>query len=131
WFYMFLATFVFTVVYLIIYPGLGSYKGISFWKDGSTWTSTSQLREEQSQAQAQYNDTFGEFAKTPISELANNPEAMKMGYRVFVNNCAVCHGSDAGGNPGFPNLTDNDWLYGGEPESIEKTIIHGRQAAMP
>ena len=131
WFYMFLATFIFTVVYLIIYPGLGSYKGISFWKDGSTWTSTSQLRQEQSHAQAQYNDTFGEFAKTPIPELAKNPEAMKMGYRVFVNNCAVCHGSDAGGNPGFPNLTDNDWLYGGEPESIEKTIIHGRQAAMP
>lgn len=131
WFYLFLVTFIFAGAYLIIYPGLGTYKGVSFWKDGGTWTATSQLQDEQSQAQAQYDATFGEFAKTPIEELAKNPVAMKMGYRVFVNNCAVCHGSDAGGNFGFPNLTDKDWLYGGSPERIKETITKGRQGAMP
>lgn len=131
WFYLFLATFIFAAAYLVIYPGLGTYKGVSFWKDGGSWTSSSQLQDEQSQAQAQYDATFGEFAKTPIEELAKNPVAMKMGYRVYVNNCAVCHGSDAGGNFGFPNLTDKDWLYGGSPERIKETITKGRQGAMP
>ncbi|HWV15811.1 MAG TPA: cytochrome-c oxidase, cbb3-type subunit III [Cellvibrio sp.] len=131
WFYMFLATFIFTAAYLVIYPGLGNYKGVSFWKNGGTWTATSQLQDEQSHAQAQYDATFGEFAKTPIEELAKNPEAMKMGYRVFVNNCAVCHGSDAGGNFGYPNLTDKDWLHGGSPDRIKETITLGRTGAMP
>lgn len=131
WFYMFLATFIFTAAYLVIYPGLGTYKGIKFWSDGGTWTATSQLQDEQSQAQKQYDATFGEFAKTPIAELAKNPVAMKMGYRVFVNNCAVCHGSDAGGNFGYPNLSDKDWLFGGSPERIKETITLGRQGGMP
>ncbi len=57
--------------------------------------------------------------------------ALKMGFRLFANNCAICHGADGGGNPGFPNLTDKDWLYGGTPEKILETITHGRKAAMP
>lgn len=131
WFYMFIATFVFAGIYLIVYPGLGNYKGVSFWKNGGTWTAATQLQDEQAKAQAQYDATFGEFAKTPIEELAKNTTAMKMGYRVYLNNCAVCHGSDAGGNFGFPNLTDKDWLYGGTPEKIKETIMLGRIAAMP
>lgn len=131
WFYMFLATFIFTAAYLVIYPGLGNYKGLKFWSDGGTWTATSQLKDEQSQAQLQYDATFGAFAKTPIEELAKNPVAMKMGYRVFVNNCAVCHGSDAGGNFGYPNLSDKDWLFGGTPDRIKETITLGRQGGMP
>jgi len=131
WFYLFLGTFIFAGAYLVIYPGLGTYKGVSFWKSGGTWTAVSQLQDEQSKAQDQYDATFGQFAKTPIEELAKDPVAMKMGYRVFVNNCAVCHGSDAGGNFGFPNLTDKDWLFGGSPERIKETITLGRKAAMP
>jgi cytochrome c oxidase cbb3-type subunit III len=131
WFYMFLISFVFTGLYLLIYPGLGNYKGISFWKNGDAWTSVSQLQNEQASAQTKYDETFGEFAKTPIEELAKNQTAMKMGYRVYLNNCALCHGSDAGGNIGYPNLTDKDWLYGGSPEKIKETITHGRVAAMP
>lgn len=130
WFYMFLGTIIYTVGYLIVYPGLGAYQGLSFGKH-SAWTSTSQLQAEQAQAQAQYETTFGEFAKTPIPELANNVNAMKMGYRLFLNNCAVCHGADASGNPGYPNLTDKDWLYGGDPEHIKETLLHGRKAMMP
>ena len=125
WFGLFLATFVFTIGYLIVFPGLGLWKGVF------GWTSVNHLEAEQNGAQVKYNETFGVFAKTSIPELARNPEAMKMGQRLFLNNCAVCHGSDASGNPGFPNLTDRDWLYGGTPERIEETIVLGRSALMP
>lgn len=130
WFYMFLLTFIFGAAYLIIYPGLGVYKGIE-WKDTGAWTSVGELRGDQAKAETTYAETYGVYSKMPITELAKNPDALKMGFRLFVNNCAVCHGSDGGGNPGFPNLTDKDWLYGGTPEKILETLNHGRKAAMP
>ncbi len=130
WFYMFIGTIIYAAGYLIVYPGMGAYQGLSFGKN-KAWTSASQLQAEQVQAQVQYETTFGEFAKTPIPELANNVDAMKMGSRLFLNNCAVCHGADASGNPGYPNLTDKDWLYGGSPERIKETITLGRKAMMP
>lgn len=125
WFGLFLGTFIFAAGYLVVYPGLGLWKGVF------GWTSTGQLHGEQDKAQAKFDETFGVFAKMPIPELAKNPEAMKMGQRLFLNNCAVCHGADASGNFGFPNLTDKDWLYGGKPENIEETITKGRRAMMP
>lgn len=125
WFGLFLATFVFTAGYLVIYPGLGLWKGVI------GWTSHNQLQEEQAAAQTTYDSTFGKFVNVPINQLAKDPEAMKMGGRLFLNNCAVCHGSDASGYFGFPNLTDKDWLYGGEPDRIKETITLGRQAVMP
>jgi cytochrome c oxidase cbb3-type subunit 3 len=130
WFFMFLLTFVFSAAYLVIYPGLGAYKGIE-WKDTGAWTSVGELRGDQAEAEKIYAETYGVYSKMPIEDLARNPDALKMGFRLFVNNCAVCHGSDGGGNPGFPNLTDKDWLYGGTPEKILETITHGRKAAMP
>ncbi len=130
WFFMFLLTFVFGAAYLIIYPGLGAYKGIE-WKDTGAWTSVGELRGDQAEAEKIYAETYGVYSKMPIEDLARNSDALKMGFRLFVNNCAVCHGSDGGGNPGFPNLTDKDWLYGGTPEKILETITHGRKAAMP
>lgn len=130
WFYMFLLTFIFSAAYLVIYPGLGSYKGIQ-WKDTGAWTSVGELRSDQADAEKVYAETYGVYSKMPIEDLARNPDALKMGFRLFVNNCAVCHGSDGGGNPGFPNLTDKDWLYGGTPDKILETLNHGRKAAMP
>lgn len=130
WFYMFVLTFIFSAVYLVIYPGMGSYKGIE-WKDTGAWTSVGELRGDQAEAEKVYAETYGVYSKMPIEDLARNPDALKMGFRLFANNCAVCHGSDGGGNPGFPNLTDNDWLYGGTPDKILETLIHGRRAAMP
>lgn len=130
WFYMFLLTFIFSAVYLVIYPGLGAYKGIA-WKDTGAWTSVGELRGDQAKAETIYAETYGVYSKMPIEDLARNPDALKMGFRLFLNNCAVCHGSDGGGNPGFPNLTDKDWLYGGTPDKILETLIHGRKAAMP
>ncbi|BFM21179.1 cytochrome-c oxidase, cbb3-type subunit III [Gilvimarinus japonicus] len=125
WFKLFLATFVFAGVYLIIYPGLGSYKGLA------GWTSHNQLEGQQQKADELYSEQFGEYSAMPIEELARNSDAMKMGLRLFANNCAVCHGADGGGNYGFPNLTDHDWLYGGEPATIKQTITGGRKGAMP
>jgi cytochrome c oxidase cbb3-type subunit III len=94
-------------------------------------TTVNELRYDQQQAEELYQQTYGTFAKMPISELATKPEAMKMAQTLFMDNCALCHGADGGGNPGFPNLTDKDWLYGGAPEKILETITHGRKAAMP
>lgn len=125
WFIMFIGTFIYAGAYLLVYPGLGSWPGLF------GWTSVKELRGHQQQADARYADTFGTYANTPIEELARNPEAMKMGLRLFANNCAVCHGADGGGNYGFPNLTDHDWLYGGTPEKIKETITLGRKGAMP
>ncbi|MES2672869.1 MAG: cytochrome-c oxidase, cbb3-type subunit III [Pseudomonadota bacterium] len=130
WFYMFIATMIYAVGYLIVYPGLGAYQGLSVGNKNA-WTSASQLKAEQFQAQAQYEATFGEFAKAAIPELANNATAMKMGYRLFLNNCALCHGADGSGNQGYPNLTDKDWLYGGSPDQIKQSIVQGRKAMMP
>ncbi|WP_317930753.1 cytochrome-c oxidase, cbb3-type subunit III [Halioxenophilus sp. WMMB6] len=125
WFQMFIATFVFGAIYLTLYPGLGTWKGVL------GWTSHNQLEREQEKARASYKESFDVYSQMPIAELAEDPKAMKMGTRLFANNCAVCHGADGGGNFGFPNLTDHDWLYGGEPEAIKTTITHGRVAAMP
>jgi len=130
WFFMFLLTFVFAVGYLIIYPGYGAYEGLKF-KDSPAWTSVGELRGHQAEAEKVYAETYGVYSKMPIEEVARNPDALKMGFRLFSNNCAVCHGADGGGNPGFPNLTDKDWLYGGTTEKIHETIVGGRIAAMP
>lgn len=125
WFYLFIVTFVFSGFYLLLYPGLGSFKGLL------NWTSVKELRGHQQQGDALYAEQFGIYGKTPIEELARDPQAMKMGLRLFANNCAVCHGSDGGGNPGYPNLTDKDWLWGGAPDQIKATLTNGRAAAMP
>jgi cytochrome c oxidase cbb3-type subunit 3 len=130
WFFMFILTFIFAFFYLIIYPGYGSYEGLKF-KDSPAWTSVGELRGHQAEAEKIYAETYGVYSKMPIEEVAKNPDALKMGFRLFSNNCAVCHGADGGGNPGFPNLTDKDWLYGGTTEKIHETIVGGRKAAMP
>ena len=82
-------------------------------------------------ADEQYGPLYAKYAAMPVEEVAKDPQALKMGGRLFASNCSVCHGSDAKGAYGFPNLTDDDWLWGGEPETIKTTILHGRQAAMP
>ncbi|MGH1439692.1 MAG: cytochrome-c oxidase, cbb3-type subunit III [Cellvibrionaceae bacterium] len=125
WFYMFILTFVFTVFYLILYPGMGSWKGVL------GWTSINQLEAQQAKAQSAYQNSYGLYSTMPVEELAQDTKAMKMAQRIYSNNCAVCHGADAGGALGFPNLTDTDWLYGGTPEAIKQTLVGGRQAAMP
>ena len=132
WFMMFIGTFIFTVLYLIIYPGYGNWKGwFPFEGYEGGWTSVKQLEREQNLANNQYQNSYGIYSTIPATELVDNRKAMKMAQRIFSNNCAICHGADGGGALGFPNLTDKDWLYGGTPEKIKETLVNGRQAAMP
>ena len=125
WFQMFILTMLFAVGYLALYPGLGSWQGL--WG----WTSVNQLEAQQEKALAQHESSYGAYSQMSVKALADEPRAMKMAGRIFANNCAVCHGADGSGALGFPNLTDNDWLYGGSPEKIKETLVNGRQAAMP
>jgi cytochrome c oxidase cbb3-type subunit 3 len=125
WLWLFYLTILFAIIYLIIFPGMGNYKGTSKWSE------VGQYKAEMAAADKQYGPIFAAYAKTPIPELANDSKAMATGQRLFLTYCSVCHGSDAGGAPGFPNLTDNDWLYGGEPATIQTTILDGRNGIMP
>jgi len=125
WFNMFVISIVFGIGYLIAYPGMGNYKGLL------NWTSTQQWQNEVDAAEQKFAPIFAAYANTPIKELAQDNQARKMGKRLYANNCSICHGSDATGTFGFPNLTDNDWLYGGEPEQILQSIINGRNGMMP
>lgn len=125
WMWLFYITIVFALVYLILYPGLGSYKG------SLGWTSTNQYQEEQKQAAATYGPVIDKYLKQDVQTVAANSEAREIGQRLFLNYCAQCHGSDAGGSKGYPNLRDNDWLYGGTPEAIKTTLLNGRNGAMP
>ena len=126
WMNLFWITIVFSAVYLVLYPGLGTFQGVL------GWTQVGQYDRERSEADAKVKPLYAKYAAMPIPEVAKDPAARAMGERIFLNNCSQCHGSDAGGAKGFPNLRDGDWLYGGEPDKIVETITersHGRDAA--
>jgi len=127
WFYMFVATVIFGLGYLMLYPGLGNFKGLL------GWTSHNQWEREMQHAEEVYRPVFAKYAALSIEDLQKpeNAEGLKMGQRMFANNCSVCHGSAGTGAIGFPNLTDDDWLYGGDPATIKHTITAGRNGGMP
>jgi cytochrome c oxidase cbb3-type subunit 3 len=125
WYWWFILTIVFGLGYLIYYPGLGNFPGIG------QWTQISQLEQAQKAAQEKYGPIFARYGNVPIDELSRDPDAMKMGRRMFINNCAVCHGSQATGSFGFPNLTYKEWIWGGDGKTIETTITGGRVGTMP
>lgn len=130
WFMLFILTIVFAIGYLVLYPGMGNWKGLlPGYKDG--WTGVAQWEKEMAKADAQYGPIYAKYAAMPITEVAADDKALKMGGRLFASNCSVCHGSDAKGAYGFPNLTDNEWRWGGEPETIKTTLLAGRHAVMP
>lgn len=125
WLQMFFGTIIFGLGYLALYPGLGNFKGLL------GWSSTGQWQAEIDEANERYTPIFDAYAATPILELAKDEKAMKVGQRLYANNCSVCHGSTGRGSLGFPNLTDDDWLYGGDPETIKTTLLYGRNGIMP
>jgi cytochrome c oxidase cbb3-type subunit 3 len=130
WFLLFIGTMVFALLYLALYPGLGNWKGVlPGYEDG--WTQTKEWQREVDQADAKFGPIFARYAAMSVAELAEDQDALKIGGRLFANNCAVCHGSDAKGALGFPNLTDGDWRWGGDAETVKTTILNGRVAAMP
>jgi cytochrome c oxidase cbb3-type subunit 3 len=153
WTYLFVSTFVFAAIYLALFPGLGNFKGVLNWTSSDQTVRTLQESKD-AVARAQENKQLNQYAKElddadayfgeafrklahndnglrPLPEIAQDPEAIKVGQRLFLQNCSQCHGSDARGLKGFPNLTDNAWLYGGEPTAIVTTIMQGRIGQMP
>ncbi|ASF14345.1 cytochrome-c oxidase, cbb3-type subunit III [Shewanella xiamenensis] len=152
WSYMFYITIVFGLVYLALFPGLGNYKGLLNWTSSNQSIGTEkgikadsvaaielaakegmyvQYDQEVKHANEKYGPIFAAYLATPLEELVKNQEALKVGGRLFLQNCAQCHGSDARGSKGFPNLTDSDWLYGGDLATIKTTIMSGRHGMMP
>ena len=125
WMWLFVITVVFAAVYLALYPGLGTLPG-SF-----KWTSAGQWQAEQDRAHATMAPVYARFKTMAAADLAKDAAAMGIGERLFINNCAQCHGSDAHGSQGFPNLTDTDWLGGSGPDYIAKTVTQGRTGMMP
>lgn len=125
WMVLFVLTVIFSVVYLLLYPGLGSSKG------QLGWTSPGEVASANERARSQMEAVYARFQPMSVEALAQDGGARAIGERLFLNNCATCHGSDARGSKGFPNLTDDDWLWGGKPENIVETITKGRQGVMP
>ncbi|WP_210562414.1 c-type cytochrome [Psychrosphaera aestuarii] len=148
WTYLFYFILVWSVGYLALFPGLGNYEGLLGWKSsnqGITTLAESKALSEKAKAEGLlvaldqevrtadevYGPVFKALADKPILDLAYDDEGFKVGQRLYLQNCALCHGSDARGSTGFPNLRDNDWLYGDSPETIKETLLYGRKAAMP
>jgi cytochrome c oxidase cbb3-type subunit 3 len=125
WAWMFYLSVLFALGYLVYYPGLGAFGGIGHW------TSEGKYEQEMADADKTYGPIFDKYLHEDLKAVAADPEAKQMGQRLFLTYCSQCHGSDAQGAKGFPNLTDNDWLYGGDPETIQTTITNGRSGVMP
>ena len=125
WLNMFYITMAWGIVYLLLYPGVGTHSMLL------GWTQVEQYNREMAAADERYGPIFEQFVNQDVAVVARDPEALKIGRRLFLNYCATCHGSDAGGNPGFPNLHDGHWIYGGSPETIKTSILKGRSGVMP
>jgi cytochrome c oxidase cbb3-type subunit 3 len=125
WLWLFVLSVIFSIGYVVLYPGMGNSKGTLGWTQRKQWTEMQAEQEQKAQVM------LAQFAGRPIDDLSRDPAALKVGRNLFANNCSTCHGSDGGGATGFPNLTDRDWLWGGEVESIRTTIHEGRIGAMP
>ena len=125
WVWLFVITTVFSLAYLYFYPGLGTYAG------SLGWTQDGELKSDIDDANKQLEPLYARFAGMPPEKVAADAQAMAIGERLFMNNCAQCHGSDARGSKGFPSLADTDWLHGGTPDKIIETIVKGRIGNMP
>ncbi|MDR3387558.1 MAG: cytochrome-c oxidase, cbb3-type subunit III [Rudaea sp.] len=125
WLGLFLLTVLFAAGYLVFYPGLGSNTGTLGWSSGK------EVSADLAENNRKLDAVFSRFRDRPLEDLVSDPQALTLGHNVFVNNCAACHGSDARGAKGYPNLTDEDWLYGGQPDTVLTTILKGRQGVMP
>jgi len=125
WMILFYVTIIFSIAYLVLYPGLGRSSGML------GWSSTGQHTREIDVAKKEYGPLYAKYAAMSIEDVSKDPAALAIGQKIFLNNCAQCHGSDGRGAKGFPNLTDADWVWGGTPAAIKTTILEGRQGIMP
>jgi len=125
WVWLFIITVIFALAYLALYPGLGTYAG----KFG--WSAIGQYEAEVAKGNKAVEPLYARFNSMKPEDVAGDPQAMAIGERLFMNNCSQCHGSDARGSKGFPNLSDKDWLHGGTPDKIVETLVKGRIGNMP
>jgi len=125
WSWLFVITVIFALVYLALYPGLGSFKGLL------GWSAVGQYKIERERMDATVQPLYSKYMGMDVKALAADKQAMETGKRLYLTYCMQCHGADGRGAKGFPNLTDGDWLYGGEPEQIKQTIAEGRMGVMP
>jgi len=124
WLYLYFITIVWAVGYLIAYSGIGTFGGLL------GWSAHGQYEEEVAAAAAKYEPIYERYAGMEFEALAADPDAQKLGRSLFASYCTTCHGSDARGAPGFPNLTDDDWLYGNSEAALTATISNGRNGIM-
>jgi cytochrome c oxidase cbb3-type subunit 3 len=125
WLGLFYGTLIFSLVYLALWPGLGNFAGVL------GWTSAGEYDAEVKAAEAKFQPVYAGFMQQDVATVAANAEARAIGKNLFLTYCSQCHGSDAAGARGFPNLTDGDWLYGGDPDTIKATVTDGRAGIMP
>jgi cytochrome c oxidase cbb3-type subunit III len=125
WINLFYLTILFLIVYLLVFPGMGSFAGTG------GWTSAREHDADRAALEQRLAAVFAPYAGRPIDVLARDAQALQLGRSVFGNNCATCHGSLAHGATGYPDLTDDIWQWGGRPEDILQTVLHGRNAQMP
>lgn len=125
WLWLFYLSVLFAAIYLVLYPGFGNFAGVL------GWTQERQHRDEVAVVEQRFAERVSRFASLDLPALSRTPEAMSMARNLFANNCTTCHGSDARGAAGFPNLADTDWLHGANPDTIYQTIANGRDGVMP
>jgi cytochrome c oxidase cbb3-type subunit 3 len=125
WMWLFVLTVVFAVVYLAFYPGMGTFGGTL------KWTSLNQYEAEQEKARLAMAPVYAKYTAMNAEQLGADTQAMGIGQRLFLNNCAQCHGSDGRGSKGFPNLADNDWLGGDTHDYVKGVVVQGRTGMMP
>jgi cytochrome c oxidase cbb3-type subunit 3 len=125
WMWLFVITVVFAGAYLALYPGLGSNAG------SLKWSSAGQHQTETDKAVAAMAPVYAKYVSMSAEDLSKDAKAMGIGERLFLNNCAACHGSDGRGSKGFPNLADGDWLWGNSHDAVKETITKGRNGVMP
>jgi cytochrome c oxidase cbb3-type subunit 3 len=125
WLYLYFITIAWAVGYMIAFPGLGS------WEGALGWSQQGQYDAEMQAAAERYEPIYEEFAAMDFEALAKNEDANQLGKSLYASYCTTCHGSDARGATGYPNLADNDWLWGSSEDALVSTITNGRVAAMP
>lgn len=124
WINLFYLTIVFSIAYLFWFGGWGSFRS------ASGWTSVKEHAIDKSTQDGRMEAAFAPYRDLPIDEIARDPRALQLGQSIFAANCSTCHGSGARGAPGFPDLTDNIWHWGGHPQQILTSVLDGREGIM-
>jgi len=125
WLWLYVLTLIWGAAYLVLYPSLGNFSGVL------GWSQEQQYEEQMVAAEERYGPVFAEFGAIPVEDLVGNERAMRIGSSLYANYCSQCHGANALGASGFPNLTDDVWNWGGAPQQIEQSILNGRNGIMP